>query len=130
MNFSTLCSLSVNECEAYNSLCQTGKYSSTVHNERTKALESLIRKGAGIVRTIENKYLMVFTLIPLNMTTSEIKQAVDNGQKVYWKSLLYPVIKDTKGQYLINCTNGSAIGLTWTDGETLNGKPEDFFVTK
>jgi len=65
------------------------------------------------------------------MTTTEIKQAVDNGQKVYWASLLYRVIKDSKGQYLINCTaNGSCIGLTWLDGETLNGKPEQFFISE
>jgi hypothetical protein len=52
---------SFNEVEALNAIKKTGKYFSTVHNDRTRALESLISKGENIKRTIENKYLMVFT---------------------------------------------------------------------
>jgi hypothetical protein len=53
--------LSHNEMEQLERIKQNGKYSSTVHNDSTKALESLIKKGYPIKRTIENKYLMVFT---------------------------------------------------------------------
>jgi len=63
------------------------------------------------------------------MTVQEIKQAVDEGKKVYWASLNYEVIKDKYGQWLIHSKcNGHCIGLTWTDGTTLNGKEEDFFI--
>ena len=63
------------------------------------------------------------------MTAKEIKDAVDNGKKVHWVNDLYTVIKDSLGQYLIKCTtNGYCIGLTWKDGETLNGKEEEFFT--
>lgn len=64
------------------------------------------------------------------MTAAEIKAAVDRGEKVYWKSLIYPIVKDKHNQYYISCTHGSAIGLTWQDGVTLNGKEEDFFTVK
>lgn len=61
------------------------------------------------------------------MNLQEIKQAVDEGKKVYWKSLLYEVIKTKFGEYLIRCSNGYANGLTWSDNTTLSGKEEDFF---
>jgi len=62
------------------------------------------------------------------MTLTEIKQAVDTGKKVYWKTLRYDVVK-SKDDYSIVCeSTGSYIGLTWTDGVTLNGKEEDFFI--
>ena len=64
------------------------------------------------------------------MTLNEIKQAVANGIEVYWSNLNYEVRKDTKGQYLIVCkSNGTAIGLTWADRITMNGKEKDFFFT-
>ena len=62
------------------------------------------------------------------MTLCEIKQAIADGRKVYWKNAAYPVIKDSRGQYLITCTlTAYCIGLTWLDGTTLNGKESDFF---
>ena len=62
------------------------------------------------------------------MTLTEIKQAVDLGKKVYWKTLRYEVVK-YKDDYSIVCdSTGSYIGLTWLDGVTLNGKEEDFFI--
>lgn len=57
---------------------------------------------------------------------SEIKTAVNNGITVYWSNLSYQVIKDKHDQYMVKC-GSHCIGLTWQDGETLNGKPEDFF---
>lgn len=63
------------------------------------------------------------------MTLDEIKNAVDAGSGVHWKTYGYRVIKDNIGQYLIQCVmNEDCIGLTHRDGVTLNGKPEDFFV--
>lgn len=68
------------------------------------------------------------------MTLKEIKAALAAGHDVHWKNKGYRVIKDSIGQYLI-CWNmcgpdANYIGLTWLDGETLNGKPSDFFVAK
>ncbi len=61
------------------------------------------------------------------MTLQEIKAAVDAGRKVYWKSEAYEVVGGPAG-YLIVCVhNDSAIGLTWRDGVTMNGKEEDFY---
>lgn len=63
------------------------------------------------------------------MTLEEIKQALDDGKKVFWANKSYEVIKDSVDQYLIICRlNDNCIGLTWRDGVTLNGKPEQFFV--
>lgn len=63
------------------------------------------------------------------MNLAEIKQAIADGQKVYWSNKAYEVIKDKIGQYLIKCNlNNHYIGLTWQDGETMNGKEEEFFV--
>lgn len=58
----------------------------------------------------------------------QIKQAVDNGYEVRWVNERYKVIKDKLGQYLIDCDNGSCIGLCSRDGQKLNGKLEEFYV--
>ena len=64
------------------------------------------------------------------MTLNEIKDAVSQGKTVYWKTLLYPVIKDSSGEYFIKCTKTNhLIGLTWADNKTLNGKESDFFIS-
>ncbi len=63
------------------------------------------------------------------MNLQEIKSAVDAGKRVYWSNIGYEVIKDRSGLYLIVfAANNYAIGLTWRDDVTLNGKPEDFFI--
>ena len=64
------------------------------------------------------------------MTLNEIKEAVNNGVNVYWKNKGYRVIKSGFNQYkyLIVYLDKDAIGLTWSDGITLNGKEEDFFI--
>lgn len=63
------------------------------------------------------------------MTLAEIKQAIAEGKKVHWSNEIYQVIKDSNGQYLIECiSNKNCTGLTWNDGVTLNGKPEDFYI--
>ncbi len=63
------------------------------------------------------------------MTLNEIKTAVDSGQTVHWATSNYRVVKDSIGQWLIYCdTNGHCVGLTWQDGETLNGGPDDFYI--
>jgi hypothetical protein len=61
------------------------------------------------------------------MRLEQIKAAIEAGKKVFWKNNGYEVIKDSIGQYLIKCVNGSCIGLTWTDGKTMNGNEEDFY---
>jgi hypothetical protein len=63
------------------------------------------------------------------VNVNEIKNAVRNGEKVYWASKNYEVILDSKGQYLVVCTsNQYTIGLTRRDGVTLNGEESDFFI--
>lgn len=74
------------------------------------------------------------------MQLNDITAAVDRGDTVHWQSTYYRVIKgpshpDNPGngcnpalRYLISCDNGSAIGLTWRDGVTLNGREDDFFL--
>lgn len=62
------------------------------------------------------------------MTLEEIKAAVDSGAVVCWKNNAYQVVKGASG-YLVKCVlNGHCIGLTWADGVTMNGDPEDFYV--
>ena len=63
------------------------------------------------------------------MTLTRIKQLIAEGKRVYWMNDGYEVVLDKVGQYLILCNlNDSCIGLTWTDGVTLNGKEQDFYV--
>ena len=63
------------------------------------------------------------------MNLQEIKVAVESGKTVHCYNTSYEVIKDNKGQWLIVCTfNQWCSGLTETDGVTLNGKPEEFFI--
>ena len=62
------------------------------------------------------------------MNLDEIKAAVEDGQTVHWANDGYTVVKDELGQWFILYIDGDAIGLTWRDGTTLNGKPEEFYV--
>lgn len=74
------------------------------------------------------------------MNYQQIANAVDAGRVVHWQHPEYRVIPgpshpSNEGncinpaiRYLISHVNGHAIGLTWTDGVTLNGKEADFYV--
>ncbi len=63
------------------------------------------------------------------MNVEQIKQAVDDGKKVYWTNCGYQVVKDDIGQYFITYKhNNYCIGLTWRDGVTLNGEESDFYT--
>ena len=64
------------------------------------------------------------------MTLEEIKAAVRAGKTVHWSSEGYQVLYNDKAdQWIICCTkNDNCIGLTWTDGTTLNGYGEEFFI--
>ena len=62
------------------------------------------------------------------MTLEQIKAAVESGKSVYYKSLSYQVKKSKSGRFDIVCEfNDFRMGLTWSNGRTVNGKPEDFF---
>lgn len=62
-------------------------------------------------------------------SAQDIRNAVNAGKTVYWKWTRYKVIKDKMGQWFIQDNyNGTCIGLTWTDGITLNGEVEDFLL--
>ena len=60
------------------------------------------------------------------MNLHQIKYAVESGEKVYWNSVNYKVLKDS--QWYIKHSGGHVIGLTHKDGETLNGNEKDFFI--
>lgn len=63
-----------------------------------------------------------------NTLVDKIKIAVDEGRVVNWANEAY-VVEKTRYDYDIVCTiNESRIGLTHRDGETLNGKDEDFII--
>ena len=70
------------------------------------------------------------------MNLQEIKDAVEAGKTVHWATKAYTVIKDPLRdgtfQWLIGYNHGGNyphyIGLTWRDGVTVNGKPEEFFI--
>lgn len=63
------------------------------------------------------------------MNAKEIKAAVLAGKVVYWVNGMYQVVCDACNQWFIVCNaNGHAIGLTWRDGVTLNGEPEEFYT--
>jgi hypothetical protein len=65
------------------------------------------------------------------MRLDEIMYTLEIGGKVYWHNDNYEVIKDKIGQYLIHSRfNDHYIGLTHQDGQTMNGKEEDFFEVK
>jgi len=62
------------------------------------------------------------------MTTLEqIKQALNEGKRVFAGGANYEVIKDNLGQYLIKCGD-HYIGLTWRDGVTPNFDPETIII--
>ena len=63
------------------------------------------------------------------MTLAEIKQAVDNGHKVFWKNTLYKVHKDSRNQYLItHKSSNSSVGLTYRDGINLVQNETEFYI--
>jgi hypothetical protein len=62
------------------------------------------------------------------MELEEIKRKVDDGYLVNWFNNQYHVVKDKLGRYLIHCpATNYYVGLTWTDGKTMNGDPEEFY---
>ena len=63
------------------------------------------------------------------LTLAEIKRAVDAGKTVHWTNKLYTVEKWGDDHYAIVCSyHDSAIGLTWKDGKTMNGRPSEFYI--
>jgi len=63
------------------------------------------------------------------MNLEQIKAAVMAGKTVHWMNDGYVVAEDSLGQWFIVCiSNDSAIGLTWLDGVTLNGKQDQFYI--
>ncbi len=69
------------------------------------------------------------------MNADEIRAAVDRGETVHWSHAGYvvekwqPTFLHPEGNYTIVCLhNQHAIGLTWQDGQTLNGANDDFYI--
>jgi len=65
------------------------------------------------------------------MTLNQIKGAIALGLSVKCSNDGYDVIQDSLGQYLIKYKpNGFCIGLTRSDGVTLNGQESEFYVAR
>ena len=63
------------------------------------------------------------------MTLDEIKAAVLAGKRVCWGTRSYEVVRSIGDQWLIkSLATGNYMGLTQSDGVTLNGDPEDFKI--
>lgn len=64
------------------------------------------------------------------MLPSEITRAVDEGLRVHWQCPSYEVIRGSKqsGYFIRSVVTGHCIRLLRSDGVTLNGKAEDFYV--
>ena len=67
------------------------------------------------------------------MTLEEIKKAVKEGKTVHWANDGYKVTlytnKNKEDFWCIVCShNDNCIGLTWNDGESMNGKEEEFYI--
>ena len=67
------------------------------------------------------------------MTLDEIKKAVLANKTVCWRTEDYTVrMGGAFDEWYIFYRYGkrgeSCIGLTWSDGVTLNGKPEEFYI--
>lgn len=67
------------------------------------------------------------------MTLNEIKSALAQGKRVFQHHEGYEVLTgfyaDGEQYWNIVCLqNDYTIGLTWRDGKTMNGKPEEFFI--
>ena len=67
-----------------------------------------------------------------DMKLNEIKEAVLAGKTVHWKNGAYRVTHFPRtNSFLIECVlNGDCIGLTWTNGVTMNGDEADFFLAE
>lgn len=63
-----------------------------------------------------------------DMDLGQIKAAVESGKTVHWNNENY-VVEKVDGQWLIvSKVNDYKIGLTWSDGVTLNGYLHDFYI--
>lgn len=68
------------------------------------------------------------------MNIEQIKAATNAGLQVCWASLAYTVEADTGAScgfsivYEAGSPKENRIGLTWSDGTTINGDADDFFV--
>lgn len=65
------------------------------------------------------------------MKLQEIKDAVLAGKTVYWKNSNYKIVygEDWLIVYNHGQNNENCIGLTWRDGETLNGEEKEFYLS-
>lgn len=63
-------------------------------------------------------------------TLADIKDAVRAGLEVRWATDNYKVVANQRGDqfYIVSQFNGYTIGLTHTDGVTMNGKIEEFYI--
>jgi len=102
----------------------------TDHERRQREKES----KAKATRDFATRNQLDFTTNPrrnpagAGMTLAEIKAAVEAGDRVFYGNKNYEVIKDNLGQWFIKAhSTNYLIGLTGR-GDTLNGKPSDFFT--
>lgn len=63
------------------------------------------------------------------MRLDEIKQAIDEGKRVFMENRNYEVIRKESGKYyILSHSTGFMIGLTMADGVTMNEEESRFFI--
>ena len=61
---------------------------------------------------------------------NDLKDAVDSGKEVFWKTNNYKVIKNYKNEYmLLSKSNNCFIGMYCKNGQ-LNGNLNDYYIEK
>ena len=61
------------------------------------------------------------------MNLEQIRAAQKLGLTVHWANEGYTV-HDNSIVWMFGTPKANSIGLTWSDGKTLNGQPDEFFV--
>ena len=64
------------------------------------------------------------------MTLEEIKAATLRGKTVCVGNDGYEVRNVGEQWLIVFLPNSYTIGLTWLDGKTMNGRPEEFYIRK
>ena len=60
------------------------------------------------------------------MTLEQIRAAQKLGLTVHWANEGYTV-HDNSIVWMFGTPKANSIGLTWSDGKTMNGQPDEFF---
>lgn len=81
------------------------------------------------IKEVSAPYGLEWSDVARGFTAAQIKRETLRGFQVYWANPGYRVHVDKLDQWFITFTPANhSIGLTWQDGVSMNGKPEQFFM--